>query len=499
MLALIVLPPLVALIVPNLLPATAPGTPPVRLLDWRTAILLGRTLWLASATTLITMLLGLALGYALAAQQRHLQPWLAGLVAVPLAIPPFINALCWIMLLEWAGAPCHGFVPACVVLSLSYTPMTALLVWAGLLRQDGAARDAARLGMGAWRNFFKIELPLLGPNLWTAVMLVGLLTASEYAVPSLFRVNTYPVAVFARFAAYYDLRGALAIAWPYVLLPALALFLWQRYVSPDLNRLQAPQQSRPPHRNHPAGCILLALGILLTGILPVAILAIRAGGIQTYCTAWRTAHPQLLTTLLLAGSSATLLVLLGFLISIGTRKASRHLQRGTEFLSLLPIALPGSLFGVGLIALWNHAHTPFPNAAIAILPLLYIARYIPFAICPQRIALSQRGRNMLDAAELSPASTWRRFSKVTLPIILPASATAWVICFALCSRELTGTLLVAPPGIETLAVRIYSLYHYGAGRIVAALSLFMLTANFVIIATVVALTRIQRPCSNSRT
>ena len=112
LLVLIVLPPLAALLVPGLLPPAAPGAPPVRVVEWRVLVLLARTVGVACLTATLATLSGLALGYALAAQHRRRQPWLAGLIGIPLTIPPFINALSAITLPEWLGLACPGFAPA---------------------------------------------------------------------------------------------------------------------------------------------------------------------------------------------------------------------------------------------------------------------------------------------------------------------------------------------------------------------------------------------------
>jgi ABC-type spermidine/putrescine transport system permease subunit II len=68
------------------------------------------------------------------------------------------------------------------------------------------------------------------------------------------------------------------------------------------------------------------------------------------------------------------------------------------------------------------------------------------------------------------------------------------LCFILSFRELTGTLLVTPPGVETLGVRIYSLYHYGAGQLVAALSVFMVAGMLLVSAAALLVYRGLRRC-----
>jgi iron(III) transport system permease protein len=56
---------------------------------------------------------------------------------------------------------------------------------------------------------------------------------------------------------------------------------------------------------------------------------------------------------------------------------------------------------------------------------------------------------------------------------------AWIISFIFCMRELGATLLIVPPGKATLSVRIYSLMHYGAGNLVAALCIILIVISLV--------------------
>jgi iron(III) transport system permease protein len=48
------------------------------------------------------------------------------------------------------------------------------------------------------------------------------------------------------------------------------------------------------------------------------------------------------------------------------------------------------------------------------------------------------------------------------------------IAFILSLGELGTTLLVIPPGRETIPIKIYNLMHYGADQLVAALCLILI-------------------------
>ena len=52
-------------------------------------------------------------------------------------------------------------------------------------------------------------------------------------------------------------------------------------------------------------------------------------------------------------------------------------------------------------------------------------------------------------------------SRIVLPQRLSALAVAWLIGLALALSDLTASILVVPPGVETLSIHIFNLVHYG--------------------------------------
>jgi iron(III) transport system permease protein len=58
-------------------------------------------------------------------------------------------------------------------------------------------------------------------------------------------------------------------------------------------------------------------------------------------------------------------------------------------------------------------------------------------------------------------------------LLRPSLITGFFIVFILSFGELGTTLLVIPPGRETIPIKIYNLMHYGAEQMVAALCVFL--------------------------
>jgi iron(III) transport system permease protein len=83
---------------------------------------------------------------------------------------------------------------------------------------------------------------------------------------------------------------------------------------------------------------------------------------------------------------------------------------------------------------------------------------------------------MIEHAELDGIPWWTRLLRIALPQRRAALALAWGIAFALGLGELSAGILVAPPGLTTLTLRIFSLLHYGVEDQVAGICLALFLA-----------------------
>jgi len=69
------------------------------------------------------------------------------------------------------------------------------------------------------------------------------------------------------------------------------------------------------------------------------------------------------------------------------------------------------------------------------------------------------------------AGWWASIMRVVLPRQRAALAVAWLVSFAWSLGELDASLLVAPPGVQTLALHIFGLLHFGVEDQVAGICL----------------------------
>lgn len=164
----------------------------------------------------------------------------------------------------------------------------------------------------------------------------------------------------------------------------------------------------------------------------------------------------------------------------------------TALLLALAFAIPGPLLGVWLIRIlnrppdslfwplaWCYDHTllaPVLAQLTRALPLATLIVGAQFASVPQ---------DVLDSARSEGAGWWNRLWLIALPASWPGLAAAVCLSLVVALGELSATLLVVPPGVSPLSVRVLELLHYGAEDRVSALclTLAVLLAGLSLLAT----------------
>jgi len=105
--------------------------------------------------------------------------------------------------------------------------------------------------------------------------------------------------------------------------------------------------------------------------------------------------------------------------------------------------------------------------------LAALARFAPVAALILLAQLRHTDPLLTDAARVFRRGVVRTWVQVRLPLLAPGLVAAACMAFALSAGELGATLLVIPPGLETVTIRMYNYLHYGSSGAVAGLGLVM--------------------------
>jgi putrescine transport system permease protein len=188
--------------------------------------------------------------------------------------------------------------------------------------------------------------------------------------------------------------------------------------------------------------------------------------------------------------SATAAVVLGTLA--GTALARFGAFRGRLLLAGMitaPIVMPEVITGLSLLLLFvaSAQLIGWPRGVGAVtITLAHITFCMAYVTVVVQSRLAGFDESLEEAAMDLGARPARVFVAITLPLILPAIASGWLLAFTLSWDDLVITQFVAGPGSSTLPMVIFSKVRFGVTPDVNALATIMvlLVATGIAISTV---------------
>lgn len=405
-------------------------------------------------------------------------------------LPPFIHSYTWLAVfgqvnqmasaLGLGEARFTGLAASWWTQTMAWLPLCLSVVLVGFRSIDPALIDAALVQAPPLRVLRAVITPLLAPALLAGGALVFLLCLQEYSVPSLFQISTYALEIFSDYSAYHQPARALMLSIPMMVISAIALLIALPYlrhvsiVAPRWGREQRSSFVLPSwFRWLQYGCLLL---LLLQMLLPVLVLVQTAGAWGKIAASVAAAGREIAYSCRIALASAAMAMVIALVV--GDRLAAAW-HNGLVLLTAATLCMPATLTGIGMAVLYSDSllsglyGTDFMPVAAA------VARFGPLAWLISAAQQRRQDKRLIEAAYFYPVSPWQRWRHIKLPLQLPGLIAAGMTVFLLTLGELSATLLVLPPGYNSLAVKTYNLLHYGASDAVAGLCLFIVVTGWL--------------------
>jgi iron(III) transport system permease protein len=158
-------------------------------------------------------------------------------------------------------------------------------------------------------------------------------------------------------------------------------------------------------------------------------------------------------TLVMACGAGIFSVVLFSLVAYFTVRTTFRARALLDFVSWLPFAVPGILFGVGL--LFVFLESPLFRPLYGTMWLLILATVISSMTLGTQIIKSnmmQLGHELEEASRVTGATWWRTFTRVVLPILMPVLLLVGVMNFISAARDIASVALVATAETKTLAL-----------------------------------------------
>jgi len=171
--------------------------------------------------------------------------------------------------------------------------------------------------------------------------------------------------------------------------------------------------------------------------------------------------------------SATAAAMIGLAAGYALARAPRFFGR-TLFGSLViaPMVMPEVVMGISMLLLFVGSERLFggPDRGFLTIAIAHITFSIAFVAVVVQARLADFDRSLEEAAMDLGATPLVVFRTVTLPLILPAVASGWLLAFTLSLDDLILTQFVAGAQSQTLPMRVYSSVRLGVDPQINALA-----------------------------
>ncbi len=233
------------------------------------------------------------------------------------------------------------------------------------------------------------------------------------------------------------------------------------------------------------GYLALLLAFLYLPIAVMAVMGFNQSSLYQLPMVWDTVWYEALAKndrLLGAGLNSVLLALANTVVAtvLGTMAAlafARYEFRGKTILQLLlfpPITIPWLIIGISMLVMFFWIGI---GRGLHAMLLGHVALSLPYVIVVVGARLKSFGTALEEAAATLGASPWQTFWRVSLPVMAPGVVAAALFAFAVSFDQFVISYFLAPPGVSTLPVEIYSAIRKGFTPEVNAISTIIILVS----------------------
>ncbi|MBR3742371.1 MAG: iron ABC transporter permease [Clostridia bacterium] len=432
---------------------------------------------------------------------------------LPVVSPPFVLSLSMIMLFGKAGIitrhllgiydnNVYGFWGIAIVQTMTFFPV-CYMMFRGLLKNiDPSMEEAARdMGASRFKVFSSVTLPLLLPGIGNAFLVTFIESIADFANPMIIggSYDTLATTIYLQITGAYDKNGACAMA--VVLLGiTMVMFMVQKYylekktaatLTGKASRARMLIEDKSVTVPLTIFCCLVALFVILMYVcVPFGALFKTWGRDFTLTTKW---FEQVFTrykglkafqdSFVLSLISAPITALLSMIISYLVVKRKFKAKGFIEFVSMLAMAVPGTVLGIGYIRGFAGGvfHSGFLQGIYGtgvILVIVFVVRSLPTGTRSGISALRQIDKSIEESAYDMGAGSLKVFTSVTLPLIKDSFLSGLVTAFVRSITAISAIILLVTPSFLLITVQINEFAEKGSYGIACAFATILIAITY---------------------
>ncbi len=446
------------------------------------------TLWQATASTALTLAVGLPLTWAVTRWRFAGVSLLRSLATIPFLMPAVIVAAGVLSVVPSRG------IGAILWAHLSFNVAVVVRVvgarWAMI--GPGLEEAGASLGARPLRVFRLVTWPLLRESVRNAASLVFAFCFSSFAVISVLggtSRRTIETEVFTQAVQLGDIDTATALALVQTLVVVAVLWVGrsrQEFFAPgtDGDRSTVPHVSdRITRKWLPAVVALLCTAVTIAPLAVVVVRSVRYAG-DWSLVGWRALFDGTVGRVgidvprILGNSALYALVTVAVAVPLALLTVRRDRIAVVERVSFVPLLVSSVTLGLGLIVTFDVSPVDW-RGETWLLPVVHAVVALPLAVYTIGPAVRAVGQELLDAASDLGASTFRRWWSVEVPLVRPALARAAGISAAVSIGEFGATSFLTRSDSMTVPIAI--------GQLTGRPGPLLQQAGFALVALVVVI------------
>ena len=432
---------------------------------------------------------------------------------LPVVSPPFVLSLSMIMLFGKAGIitryllhiyenNVYGFWGIAIVQTLTFFPVCYMMMKGLLKNIDPSLEEAARdMGASRFTVFKTVTLPLILPGLGNAFLVTFIESIADFANPMIIggSYDTLATSIYLQITGAYDKQGASAMA-VVLLAITLMMFIVQKYyleakstatLTGKASRQRMLITDKSVTRPLTAFCLIVASFVVLMYIcVPLGAL-FKTWGYDFHLTLkWfglvftrYKGFKAFKDSFLLSFISSPITALLSMIISYLVVKRSFKAKGFIEAVSMLAMAVPGTVLGVGYIrgfsaGVFRSGFLQSLYGTGTLLVIVFIVRSLPTGTRSGISALRQIDKSIEESAYDMGADSFKVFMTVTLPLIKDSFLSGLVTAFVRSITAISAIILLVTPKYLLITVQINEFAEKGSFGIACAFATILIMITY---------------------
>ncbi len=458
---------------------------------------------LAGLTSLFAAVLAIPCAWFSARTDAPLGRMFPYVAFIPLLVPSQTLVYAWMQLmivLGETGKPLMKFynAPFCIfVMVLYYFPVIFYGAYAAFKTADTLSEKTAFLYHRPLRVWVRVVLPAAAPLILASFAFTLLLCFTEYSIPALLTVPSFIGQVFANISSTNDIDGSVVISMTAFIFAAIGgWFIFKRlplgFFFSESRVTSEVRYSLSKFKY--AATALLGLVFALSALFPILILLVRAfslsgdpysieesyfSGLKYFREAIAVARKDIQATIMTTTATAMCSVIIALPIARLIVTAGRRAMYSLFVLLAFSFLLPGTVFAVGMIRIYNIPGLDYIYTTQAIIFFTHVGRFLPLAILILAGGMLRVGTKREFVARLHGVSDIKAYFNVYLPSLFFEFWLAFLAVLVFSMAELGATTLVSFAGPTTLTNSLYIMMHYGNEEQVSALVLIQVAIIFI--------------------